>query len=79
MYGYESNITRIIEVNEQFFKAKKLGRRLQDYYARIHGLLNQFEQYQPYTIGRTTQRCYWEELVIFIFLGGLDTLISSQI
>ena len=79
MYGYESNISRIIEVNEQLFKEKKLGRRLQDYYASIHGLLNQFEQYQPYAIGHTIQRFYREELVIFIFLGGLDTLISSQI
>ena len=45
MYGYESNVSQIVEVYEQLFKVKQLGCRLQDYYASIHGLLTQLELY----------------------------------
>ena len=79
MYVYESNISRFVEVYEQLFKTKQLGCRPQDYYVSICGLLIQLELYQPYTTDLTTQRRYREELVVAIFLGGLDTLISSQI
>ena len=79
MYGCESNIYHTVEVYEQLFKAKQSGHRLQGYYANIHGLLTQLELYQPYTTGLTTQRRYREELVVDIFLPGLDTLISSLI
>ena len=39
MYGYESNISQIVEVYEQLFKAKQSWYYLQDYYASICGLL----------------------------------------
>ena len=51
----------------------------QGYYANIHGLLPQLKLYQSYMIDLTSQRHYREELVVAIFLGGLDTSISSQI
>ena len=40
MYGYESNISWIVEVCEQLIKAKWSGCRLQNYYVNIHGLLS---------------------------------------
>ena len=52
---------------------------LQDYYASIHGLLTQLVWYHLYTTNLMTQRHYREELAAAIFLGGLDTSISSQI
>ena len=79
MYGYESNISQIVEVYVQLFKTKQSRCRLQDYYANIHQLLTQLELYKPYTTDLTTQHRYREELVVVIFLGGLDTSVSSQI
>ena len=35
MYGYETNISRIIELYVEFFKAKQSRHCLQDYYASI--------------------------------------------
>ena len=74
MYVYKSNISWIIELYEQFFKEKKLGGHSQDYYASIRGLLTQLELYHLYTIDLTTQHHYREELVVVIFLAGLETL-----
>ena len=76
-YGYESNISQIIEVYEQLFKAKQSAHCLQDYYVSTHGLLTQLEMYKLYTIDLTTQHCYREELATTIFLASLDTSISS--
>ena len=79
MYGYESNIFQIVQVYQKLFKVKKSGHHLQDCYANIYGLLTQLELYNPYIIDLTNQHRYREELVVAIFLRGLDTLISSQI
>ena len=79
IYRYESNISRIVEVYEQLFKVKQSRHRLQDNYANISGLLTQLKLYQPYTADLINQSCYQEELDFAIFLGGLDTSISSQI
>ena len=62
MYSYESNISWIVEVSEQLFKAKQSGRRLRDYYASIHGLFTELELYRPYRTNLMTQRHYREEL-----------------
>ena len=64
---------------QKLFKVKKSGHHLQDCYANIYGLLTQLELYNPYIIDLTNQHRCREELVVAIFLGGLDTLISSQI
>ena len=57
MYGYESIISRIVEVYEQLFKVNQLGCCLQDYYAKICGLLTQLELYQPYMTDLTRGAC----------------------
>ena len=76
MYGYESNVSWIVKVYEQLFKAKQLGRRLQDYYASIHGLFTKLELYQPYTTNLMTQWHYREELVWCKM--GWKTLVPDQ-
>ena len=58
---------------------KQSGHHLQEYYVNTRGFQTQLELYQPYKIDLITQSRYQEELVVAIFLGGLDTLISSQI
>ena len=77
MYGYESNISRIIEVYEQLLNAKQLGHHVLEYYANICGLLTQLELYQPDKNDLMTQRCCREDLTIAIFLVGLDNSTSS--
>ena len=77
MYGYEFNISWIFEVYEKLFKVKHSGHCLQEYYAIIHGLLTQLKLYQLYTTDLTTQWSFQEDLIVAIFLIGLDTLISS--
>ena len=46
--------------------------------ASIHGVLSQLELYQPYMTDLTTERHCLKDLVVVIFLSGLDTSISSH-
>ena len=79
MYDYESNISWIMEVYEQLFKAKQSRHCLWNCYASIHGVLTQSELYQSYTIDLMTQCRYRDDLVVATFLTGLETSTSFQI
>ena len=70
-------ISLIYPESLKLFKAKLSRCRLQDYYVSIHGLLTQLELYQPYATNLMTQCRDREDLAVAIFLGGLNTSISS--
>ena len=73
MYAHESNIYWIIEVYKQFFKGSNKSVAFNTIMLEFCELLTQLKIYQPYTIDRTTQRRYREEVFLVIFLKNLDT------
>ncbi|XP_078447656.1 uncharacterized protein LOC144716399 [Wolffia australiana] len=79
MYGYRSNIGRTVEIVEGMFRALQGTRTLQDFYATLRSLLNQHKIYQPYTADLTVQRRYREEIVVGLFLAGINPTLGSQI